>query len=358
VTDSGVSPTPFEQLKQSLCEDWPAISKAREATKPQASILNSICDNEEVALPANAVVVCFGSLARGEWTSGSDVDWTLLIDGMSDPDHFRAVQRIGQAFEDASLQKPGATGTFGQITSSHELIHHVGGTGDTNQNLTRRMLLLLESTGFPDAVVHERVIHAVLERYIVCDPAVSSLGTPEWRVPRFLLNDVVRYWRTIAVDYATKKWESPGLGWALRNIKLRMSRKLLFTKGMLLCFYCENGIHDGVDPADGHGVLKGIARRCFELARMSPMDLLCKALHEHGDLSATRRILNSYDEFLNTLDAPDKRAELKKLDSSTAVSNKLFLQMRDLSHEYSEGLEELFFDSDGFKSLTRKYGVF
>ena len=26
-------------------------------------------------------LVVFGSLARGEWTSGSDLDWTYLIDG-------------------------------------------------------------------------------------------------------------------------------------------------------------------------------------------------------------------------------------------------------------------------------------
>ena len=354
----GASATPFDQLKQSSGEDWLAITQARKATEPRQSLLSSICDNDNVALPANSVVVCFGSLARGEWTSGSDVDWTLLIDGMSDPDHFLAVQRIAKALEEAGMRKPGSTGTFGQLTSSHELIHHVGGAGDTNQNLTRRMLLLLESAGFPDSVILDRVILAVLDRYIVCDPAVSALGTPEWRVPRFLLNDVVRYWRTIAVDYATKKWQQPGQGWALRNIKLRMSRKLLFTKGMLLCFYCENGDHEGIEPADGGSVLKGIARRCFELARMSPMDLLCRALHEHGDLAAARKVIGAYDEFLSTLDDADKRAELKELDASTAVTNSLFLKMRDLSHEYSEGLEELFFDSEGFKSLTRKYGVF
>ena len=205
MSTSGASPTPFEQLRQSSGEGWPAITQAREATKPKLSLLRDICGDVEV--PENTVVVCFGSLARGEWTSGSDIDWTLLVDGMSNPDHFQAVQRIAKAIADSDIPGPGPTGTFGQLTSSHELIHHVGGSGDTNQNLTRRMLLLLESVGFPTAnsIVLERVIRAILERYIVSDPAVSALGKPEWRVPRFLLNDVVRYWRTIAVDYATKR---------------------------------------------------------------------------------------------------------------------------------------------------------
>lgn len=354
----GASSTPFDQLKQSSGEDWPAITQARDATETRLPLLRSICD--EVEVPENTVVVCFGSLARSEWTTGSDVDWTLLVDGMSDPDHFQAVQRIAKAIDDSGIPGPSPTGTFGQLTSSHELIHHVGGSGDTNQNLTRRMLLLLESVGFPmaNSIVLERVIRAVLERYIVSDPAVSALGKPEWRVPRFLLNDVVRYWRTIAVDYATKKWERAGQGWALRNIKLRMSRKLLFTKGMLLCFYCENGDHNGTDPSDGPGILKAIASRCFELARMSPLELLSLALLEHADADLAREIVGAYEEFLATLNDEEKRDELKELDSSTAVTNDLFLQVRDLSHKYSRGLEELFFDSDGFKSLTRKYGVF
>jgi hypothetical protein len=32
-------------------------------------------------------LVVFGSLARGEWTSGSDLDWTYLIDGGANSDH-------------------------------------------------------------------------------------------------------------------------------------------------------------------------------------------------------------------------------------------------------------------------------
>jgi predicted nucleotidyltransferase len=355
VTQLEVSPTPFDRLKASLGEDWPAITESRAETEKCLEKLRAICERADV--PGNTAVVCFGSLARGEWTSGSDVDWTLLVDGMSDPEHFLSVQRIAKAIHDSGLPGPGPTGTFGQLTSSHELIHHIGGSGDTNQNLTRRMLLLLESIGLPTAnsIVQERVVRAALERYVVSDPAVSALGKPEWRVPRFLLNDVVRYWRTIAVDYATKKWERAGHGWALRNVKLRMSRKLLFAKGLLLCFDCESGDHSTANDQD---VLKAIASRCFQLGRLSPIDLLSQTMLDHDETLTARTIFGAYDEFLRTLNDPSQRDVLKKLDASTAVSDTLFLRLRDLSHEYSEGLERLFFDSNAFQSLTRRYGVF
>src|ERR1700756_1770377 len=39
-------------------------------------------------------LVVFGSLARGEWTSGSDLDWTYLVDGEANSDHLAIVQQI------------------------------------------------------------------------------------------------------------------------------------------------------------------------------------------------------------------------------------------------------------------------
>jgi predicted nucleotidyltransferase len=69
--------TLFDLLRESVKEDWLAISRARQETVQRLEQLRAICDHAEV--PENTVVVFFGSLARGEWTSGSDVDWTLLV---------------------------------------------------------------------------------------------------------------------------------------------------------------------------------------------------------------------------------------------------------------------------------------
>src|SRR6201993_5370916 len=76
-------------------------------------------------------LVVFGSLARGEWTSGSDLDWTYLVDGQANSDHLRIAQEIQKAIsEHPEFRPPGQTGTFGNMAFSHDLIHQIGGQHD------------------------------------------------------------------------------------------------------------------------------------------------------------------------------------------------------------------------------------
>jgi hypothetical protein len=62
------------------------------------------------------------------------------------------------------------------------------------------------------------VLKALLDRYVGEDLLYHA--PDRFLVPRFLLNDIARYWRTMAVDSAQKRHDRVD-GWALRNIKLR-----------------------------------------------------------------------------------------------------------------------------------------
>jgi hypothetical protein len=208
------------------------------------------------------------------------------------------------------------------------------------------------------------VIRAVLQRYLVCGPGVPDPNDLRFTVPRFLLNDVVRLWRTFAVDYAAKKWQRADKGWALRNAKLRIPRKLTFAKGLLMCLDCEllgaerPWTHVGAPTA---GMIEEqLVNGCTELVNLTPLDMLSRVLLALGGTETARDVLQAYDNYLGLLNNPAKRKHLdESVNFNDAFNDKVFSEVRQISHRFGEGLQKLFFDErDDLTALTQKYGVF
>jgi predicted nucleotidyltransferase len=356
VTSLSEPERPLERLRSSLGAEWPALERAGSLTRESTARLRAALSS-----PSETSVVVFGSLARGELTGGSDADWILLVDGPSSPLHFRQAAGIERVLEESGMKQPGGTGTFGALASSHELIHNTGGIHDTNQNLTRRILLLVESAALTNDDVHRRVLKGIIDRYIVYEQAVPRKTPHREAIPRFLLNDVVRYWRTMAVDYAAKRWEQPGGKWALRNTKLRMSRKLLFVAGFLLCLKFELD-----PPADRDEVLadldhfaERLASFLMEQIRLTPLDLLADVVRVCARPETALRIFDAYDHFLGTLDDEEKRTHLEALRFDDAADDALFRELQHSGAEFQRGLTSLFFEDHArLSELTRKYGIF
>src|SRR3984885_8788938 len=340
-SDATEADSALDRLRSQCAAEWPNIVAARSAARDQTGKLRDLVSH--LRPPSNTSVVGYGSLAREEWTGASHVDRTLMIDGPSDINHWDCAKKIESELRSASYVEPGRTGTFGSMSSSHELIHHIGGTEDTNINLTRRVLLLLESVSLSDSVTHERVIRAILERYILSDPPATA--SPKFRVPLFLLNDVVRLWRTFAVDYANKKWNRSNDKWALRNLKLRMSRKLLFAKGLLICLLCSERLAGAPTSSDPELVQVELLDRCFALCRKTALELLAETLLKFAERETAVLIFDAYDAFLGTLNEPEKRRRLETLAFEQS-GDALFMEQREKTRSFRGGLEKLFFGSN------------
>lgn len=144
---------------------WSVLSQARQdASKTRQNLHELLKDFSE-----DSEVVVFGSLARREWTAKSDVDWTLLVDGQVSLGHQEVVVEIRDKLAGAGYPAPGVSGVFGGFSVSHDIVHRIGGEGDTNLNTTRRVLLLLESTSLrtdPGGGAYNRTVRAVLDRYV------------------------------------------------------------------------------------------------------------------------------------------------------------------------------------------------
>jgi predicted nucleotidyltransferase len=350
--------SPVQALEARLCANWGHIRRARERANSKREELRSELagfDSEDTS------VVVFGSLARDEFTDGSDIDWTLLIDGSADPKHLELVHAVDQVIAKLATKPTGREGTFGKMIFSHDLIHQIGGEDDTNRNTTQRILLLLESAVVGRKDAHDRVINGILQRYLSEDEAFIQRKS-RYHVPRFLLNDFGRYWRTMAVDFAYKRRTRFGQGAALRNIKLRMSRKLIYISGMLTCFSCELQLPDitGSRPP-GFPPAAAVCIDCLRrFLRQTPLEILAGTLIKLGNVDdLADSLFGSYDQFLGILSDARLRKRLDELDPQTQYEDETFLEARKLTHQFRDALLDLFFERDRkLSSLTKIYGVF
>jgi len=301
-------------------------------------------------------IVVFGSFARGEYTKGSDIDWTLLVDGRADDEHFQRALAITHILDDAKFQPPSPYGVFDNVSFSHPLLHLIGGHDDTNRNTTQRILLLLESLAVCRSDAHERVIDLVLHRYVSDDRGLL-FSKRSLLVPRFLLNDIIRYWRTITVDFVNKQ-RTKG-GWALRNVKLRMSRKLLFASGMLACFALELFGKDeqwrgegGVDPGR-------VVRFVRQRLSLSPLEQMCEVLLRPSiGAEVARQVIGAYDAFMGILADDEKRQHLSSLPLEALGTDALFKEATSLTYAFQTGLDSVFFEDEEIGVLVRRFGVF
>lgn len=321
----------MEKLATRLRCQWPNIEAAKKVTQRRRQELLEALSTAPSVDSEDRSVVAFGSIAREEASDESDLDWTLLVDGQADPQHLRITQEIAQRFTDRGFKEPGPTGVFGHMAFSHEIIHNIGGQSDTNRNLTQRILLLLESMPVGQKrEAYDRVITAVLHRYILEDAGLTHAGA-KTNLPRFLLNDIARFWRTMAVDFANKQRERGGQGWGLRNAKLRFSRKLIFASGLLLCYRCVLNPPD-VAPEEVDAYAKAIVHRLKECVRLTPLDSVAEAVLTYGVPSeVAKKLFGCYDQFLEVLSDGARRNELAELRPNDAAGSELFQHVRTIS---------------------------
>lgn len=345
--------------------EWPNI---RNGNVLAEQLRTRLCDALEDLVSDDYDFVVFGSLARGEWTVGSDVDWTLLIDSQVSADHRKVAGGIesrlrGLEFQGRPLIAPGTEGVFGNMAFSHDIVHLVGGQRDSNRNTTQRILLLLEAASISESCAidrsgpFDRVVREILQRYLLDDSLCHKPAGERRRVPRFLLNDIVRFWRTMCVDFAYKEWEQNGRKWALRNYKLRLSRKLLFVSGLLTIFNCSRlpelaGLKNGE-------VVAAIQECLLQFVRSTPLQILVFSLLALEQRPLCVQLLDIYDRFLGHLNNAALRSHLADLSPASIYADPQFSECRELSHQFQQCLNSLCFHSQTeFTDFIVNYGVF
>ncbi len=81
----------IRDLEAQLGANWPNIGNACDLScRTRAELAKDLdgFDSEDIS------IVVSGSLARNEYTSGSDIDWSLLVDGFADVNHQAVREKV------------------------------------------------------------------------------------------------------------------------------------------------------------------------------------------------------------------------------------------------------------------------
>lgn len=270
----------------------------------------------------NYLIGVNGSVARRECTSGSDVDLFFLVNGkIKIADAREAQDSYRRKLKDVGLIMPAHGGVFEKPLNINKMIKTIGGDLDTNVFITRRMLFLLESEWIFNQELFKRTRTRLIERYVADDLDGRKLSL-------FLLNDVIRYWRTICVDFEhkTAAADKPR---AIRLVKLRFSRMLLYLGGVAAVSQTK-----GLEVAEKR-------QRLEELFAMSTIARLQSIFGAAMDKPLAR-----YGRFLKQLDNADIRDKLK-LPGERGLQTNAYQELSDEARAFKKDLLDMLMDELG-----------
>ena len=204
---------------------------------------------EAVKSYPNLAIYAAGSYARGEASEYSDIDLFFIHDDreaastVDDPRMRTMTMMSGviDQMEKMALPPPSNDGEYLKILSLSKILEHLGGVEDDHQNFfTARMLLILESSPLYGAATYDKALDAVIDAYFrdYEDHAANFR-------PTFLVNDVLRFWKTLCLNYENRRNqadEANKIKQKIRNFKLGYSRLLTcFATVALLSSYNNIG---------------------------------------------------------------------------------------------------------------------
>jgi predicted nucleotidyltransferase len=302
-----------------------------------------------------ACVYATGSFGRGEASAHSDLDLFIVgkvgeeTNNVDKGVRRRSLSRLDEICLKAELIKNARAMGFPEFSqdgryivhfSVDELIKALGTPEDDAYNtFTARMLLLLESRPVSGEVVYHEIVSDVVAGY--------------WRdfedhsasfVPAFFANDVLRYWRTLCINYEVGRTPTPEREKAkskLKNYKLRHSRMLTCYSALLylLDVHRENGT---VTPEN-----------CIRMIALNPIQRI-EALKErrHGDIVTERveLLLNQYEIFLQETNNMEETM-IQKF-SQKDIATRLSATARNFGDTLFKVMTELKADADFYRLLV------
>lgn len=281
-------PAPFDLAR------WPVLARCRDfSTATLARIREHLADLATRG-PDVVTVAVAGSLGRLEAMSHSDCDLMVVVsdEAAADPQRARrALDSVWAMLAPLDLKSPRKWGIFVSPTSRAELCDPaaLGNLEESKNVFGKRMQILLDTQPVQAPQALRSLQRAILDWY-----ATAFLARDPKREWTYLLNDLIRYFRSYCAwqQFELKVVEDGS--WYVRNAKLRHSRLLAYAGLLLLLGECSGERQDKVGwllPALG----------------MTPMERIGYVYALHND-ERFLHLLDAVERFTRHIEQPEVRA--------------------------------------------------
>lgn len=218
----------------------------------QNELEHTYCD---FSMDRSVCIYACGSLGRLEATDSSDLDLFFITqdDGPLNPglastttsrkkgncisrlDTYLFFSRLHDVTKRLGYPLPSKGGAYWTFISKSELLDIGSREEDYVNSFTARLLLLLESKPLYNKCYYEALIKETVNKYFV-DYEENQDGF----YPLFLMNDILRYWYTLTLNYEYRRDSSDSKNeryW--KRLKLKFAR-LITCFSMIACLYEKN----------------------------------------------------------------------------------------------------------------------
>ncbi|MBI5112046.1 MAG: nucleotidyltransferase domain-containing protein [Rhodovulum sp.] len=279
------------------------IKRRRIATLNRLAKLREMLSNAAERANGKACIYVTGSYGRGEASEFSDLD--AFIVGRENEGR-RTLSRLDEicikadlivSLKNLEIKEFDGDGKYLVHYTADQLATSIGkSTDDSDNTLSARLLMLLESKPIIGKDVY--------------DEAISDIISAYWRdyedhklnfIPAYFCNDILRLWRTFCVNYEARSETSPPekkYKRRVKNFKLKFSR-MLTCYSVLLELLGAHGARGTLSPDEA-----------IEIAERSPTDRLEYLLQDTAYAAAHDKLfelLTLYNGFLETTAVPEER---------------------------------------------------
>ncbi len=276
---------------------YPALSGARAFSVGKLADIRRGLEGVGQAAPVVETIALVGSLGRLEAHHDSDFDIVVVTSDDVSPDSERAQQARDAVFARVAatgFRKPQRWDIYSEPASKRLLCNpaDLGSLDESPSVFGKRIQLLLEAQPVYGDTSFRELQRSVLDWYAT--GFVSKSPQAEWV---YLLNDLIRYFRSYAAWQQFKLLSEPASTWLSRIAKMKHSRVLTYAGLLLLLGECSTERDNKVDWLSEHLALTPLERIAFVYQNSKEEDGL-------------GRIVEAYERFLAVWIDPQARKAL------------------------------------------------